>query len=370
MSLQKIINDSIKIPKKKISEKVYIYGTGLLAEEIYKVLLNKGGYKVLGFLNKGVHKCIVGKYAPVFSYDDSNLNRNDVTVIIATFSPYADMHQIIKDLSIFGESYIVTFAELTEIFEDSFENRAYLNSTKDFLANIENIKRLYDLFSREGKDEKTITLLESIISFRISKDYSKLVRQDNNKERYFPKDIDGLFDRPMRFIDAGAYIGDTINDLFNHKGEVEAIAAFEPDATNYAKLIANGFEKRGIDFKAYPYATWSKRDVLSFSGENQDGSKIDVAGQFKIECVDIDTFLKNFNPTYIKFDVEGAEYESLIGTKKTIEKYRPNLAISIYHKPNDLWVLPLLIDSWNLNYKFYLRLYENNGADLVLYCIR
>ena len=43
-------------------------------------------------------------------------------------------------------------------------------------------------------------------------------------------------------------------------------------------------------------------------------------------------------------DIEGAEYEALLGARGTISKYRPGLAISLYHRPADLWQIPLLIN--------------------------
>ena len=40
------------------------------------------------------------------------------------------------------------------------------------------------------------------------------------------------------------------------------------------------------------------------------------------------------------------------GARKTIEKYRPVLLISMYHNPSDFFEIKPMIDSWNLGYKF------------------
>jgi hypothetical protein len=45
------------------------------------------------------------------------------------------------------------------------------------------------------------------------------------------------------------------------------------------------------------------------------------------------------------------------------------LAISCYHKPEDLWALPDLIDSLVPDYRLYLRQHTFNSFDLVLYAI-
>jgi hypothetical protein len=57
----------------------------------------------------------------------------------------------------------------------------------------------------------------------------------------------------------------------------------------------------------------------------------------------------------IKYDVEGAEYEALAGTRRIIQKYSPKLIVSLYHKTGDIFRLPLYIHSMNPRYKFYMR---------------
>jgi hypothetical protein len=68
-------------------------------------------------------------------------------------------------------------------------------------------------------------------------------------------------------------------------------------------------------------------------------------------------------------DIEGAELASLIGSKKTITKYRPGLAICLYHNPEHIWQIPLLVSSWELSYDFYLRSHCYSGFELVMYAI-
>lgn len=68
-------------------------------------------------------------------------------------------------------------------------------------------------------------------------------------------------------------------------------------------------------------------------------------------------------------DVEGAEYKSIIGARKTIKKYRPKLAISVYLKRNDIWEISMLLLTYHSDYRFYLRTYSFTGNDTVLYAI-
>ncbi len=44
--------------------------------------------------------------------------------------------------------------------------------------------------------------------------------------------------------------------------------------------------------------------------------------------------------TFIKMDIEGSEANALRGAEKIIRTYKPKLAISVYHKKDDLWTIP------------------------------
>jgi len=68
-------------------------------------------------------------------------------------------------------------------------------------------------------------------------------------------------------------------------------------------------------------------------------------------------------------DVEGTELEVLKGSEATIKRYRPKLAISVYHKPMDYIDIPLYIKSLVPEYKMYLRHYTSFDGDTVLYAV-
>jgi len=46
------------------------------------------------------------------------------------------------------------------------------------------------------------------------------------------------------------------------------------------------------------------------------------------------------------------------------------LAICVYHQPDDLWRIPLLVQRWGCEYEFYLRQHAYNGFDLVMYGVK
>jgi hypothetical protein len=56
-------------------------------------------------------------------------------------------------------------------------------------------------------------------------------------------------------------------------------------------------------------------------------------------------------------DVEGAELAAIDGAGYTIRTYKPKLAISVYHKKEDLITIPQKILSLVPDYKLYLRIH-------------
>ena len=61
------------------------------------------------------------------------------------------------------------------------------------------------------------------------------------------------------------------------------------------------------------------------------------------------------------------ELKALKGMEQTILKYKPKLAICIYHKFEDLWELPLYIKKLVPEYKLYIRNYTTYLDEIVLY---
>ena len=91
----------------------------------------------------------------------------------------------------------------------------------------------------------------------------------------------------------------------------------------------------------------------------------------KVKTLTLDSFVdSNTLPTvdFIKMDIEGAEFPALTGARKTIEKYKPKLAISAYHRWDDLRELPRLVNSIRDDYSFYLDCTTGFGGEVVLYC--
>ena len=91
------------------------------------------------------------------------------------------------------------------------------------------------------------------------------------------------------------------------------------------------------------------------------GSKIQAEGGVNTEkCIitDIDSYVEEHNlqkVNMIKLDIEGAEPEALQGAVRTLQRFTPKLAISIYHAPlSQLIEIPIMLQRLNLGYTFWM----------------
>jgi len=72
---------------------------------------------------------------------------------------------------------------------------------------------------------------------------------------------------------------------------------------------------------------------------------------------------------HIKMDIEGAEERALNGAINTVTRFRPNLAISIYHTPDQFLDIPIYLARSLKGYRFFVRNYHFISNETILYCI-
>jgi hypothetical protein len=96
---------------------------------------------------------------------------------------------------------------------------------------------------------------------------------------------------------------------------------------------------------------------------------VSADGGSTVTAVALDDVLVGWHPTFIKMDIEGSEVEALAGARRVILENRPSLAICVYHRPDHLWRIPLLLSrsADMIGYRYYLRAHGFNGFDTVLY---
>ena len=175
------------------------------------------------------------------------------------------------------------------------------------------------------------------------------------------------------FIDCGAYDGDTLREFLKRsRGIFRHVLSVEPGPdtfaalqTSIAALPASVRDRVAIE----RVAVGERRETLRFDVGDGTGGHVSDAGACVVEGTTLDRLCAPLRTTYIKMDIEGAEGAALAGGRNTIVRDRPILAICVYHRPTDLWRLPLFVHDLVPDYRMYLRSHLNDGWDTVAYAV-
>ncbi|MGL4908071.1 MAG: FkbM family methyltransferase [Bacteroidales bacterium] len=190
-----------------------------------------------------------------------------------------------------------------------------------------------------------------------------------NPVQYFAKDIVALSEEEV-FVDGGGYLGDTALQFVKAcNGKFKKIHVFEPIQRQQI-IIQQNLSQFAEKIIVHPAGLSSITRKVVFADTASSSRKTTSTGQM-VQLVALDTHLsekERAEITYIKLDIEGEELLALQGMKDTIVNYKPKLAICIYHRPEDLWEIPLYIHTLNPAYCFYIR-QHNVYNETVLYAI-
>ena len=160
-------------------------------------------------------------------------------------------------------------------------------------------------------------------------------------------------DRYRGYVDCGAYTGDTVRQILGY-APVKRIFALEPDRRSYAKLCAC-LEGLSIPSRAEQAAAWHREDVLSFDDGAGRGAGLSQKGKKEVAATTVDALVGEGWVDYVKYDVEGAEFEALCGSAGVIGRCRPDLRVALYHRPEDLFRLVLKVHEMLPDHKLYIR---------------
>jgi FkbM family methyltransferase len=159
-------------------------------------------------------------------------------------------------------------------------------------------------------------------------------------------------------LDCGSCIGEVSTIFAGLVGVHGQVHLFDPIPlhTKYSQL--QGSLNKSLE-NVLHINTLAVGEVSSKStGEMADATKISPGGlvidSFDTTSLDDYVAFNNLNRVdFIKMDIEGSEMAALRGANQVIRDHKPRLAISAYHKPEDLWEIPHKLKEQNGDYKLY-----------------
>lgn len=247
---------------------------------------------------------------------------------------------------------------------------------------VKNYEKLTFVRDNYFNDERSIETYNAILLAMLTGSVESC-RAVMEKDMYFAiPEFSGTFDEI--FVDAGAFVGDTIERfIWENLGTFRHIYAFEPGRKQFSSLqkrilrLSNewALEQDCITAVKAGLASEDGRMTYSFLydsplrhgliTENLENTKNDLDS---VEVYSLDSFLKGNAVTFIKADVEGMEMDLLRGAQTTIRRYKPKMALCVYHYPSDLFEVAEFVRSIVPEYKFSLRQHAPIFGDFVLYC--
>lgn len=227
----------------------------------------------------------------------------------------------------------------------------------DFLHNKAEYKKSYDLLF----DEESKRVFEKVLNFKITYDFRFMQGFTNNHEaQYFDKQIIPNI-KNIRFVDGGAYVGDTLQKIIKNYPDYEKIYCIEPN-----NLHINIAKREFGELKNVEFINCGLSDIKKRQEQVQEAQNNCDHNYQAVQTDTLDNLIKE-RVDYIKLDIEGAEQAALKGAQQTILKSHPILAICIYHKAQDWYKVPEIVLAMRADYDVYLRHYMEGIYETVLY---
>lgn len=163
-------------------------------------------------------------------------------------------------------------------------------------------------------------------------------------------------------LDVGGCFGDTALFFARDVGETGHVDAFDP-MPKHCEIMRENFAMNPL------LASRISLHPFGLSDVNRDGtvlrSGIDPGARIDEDLPTRTLDLPRVD--FVKMDIEGSELAALKGGERTIRRSRPKLAISLYHRPEDFFAIPLWIASLGCGYRFHLDHYSIHHEETVLY---
>ena len=363
--IDKLNQDLLKTQHAIENENLILFGSGNLGRKIAAYFKEKG-FKIVCFAdnNENKNNTVIDDivvHTPAIAYD--KFAKFNPIWVVTIWSPGHSFKKTFEHLKEIGVQNIISANNIFQIFSKDllpyyhFELPDFYNNAKS------RIKEAFSWLKDEESKEQYCKHLKA----RIGYSFNELPEATTNNQ-YFPEDIIQLSE-PEIFLDGGAFTGDTLNDYLKYaKVPFKKYICLEPDPQNLIALNNNIVSKNLSNIQVIEIAVGNENAALKFDATGGGGAGLSDTGTINVNCARIDDFF-NEEFTFMKFDIEGAELSALKGAYNTIQKFKPKLAVCIYHLPNDLWEIILYIKEQFPFYDFSVRTHQYDGLDFVLYAI-
>ncbi len=340
------------------NKKIVMYGMGNGADKILNICKDKGIEISDFFASDGFVRGHSFHGKTVLTYSEIKEKYSDFIVLLSFATSLSDVLSKIDEI---GKESELLVPDVPVFGNTLFD----MNFCKDHIREIE---ECFDLFS----DERSKEVYKATINAKLTGKTEFLNASIDTKESVYNEILN--CESYHSYADLGAYNGDTIRELSEYASHLEKVHALEPDKRTFKKLTNYASSETRFNVICHNTAAWNSNETLYFDGSGNRNSNISADSEtlsgkkpIEISACTLDSILSGERVDYIKYDVEGSEKEALCGSSETIQKFHPDLLVSLYHRSEDIFTLPKLVKEMGYN-KLYLRRFRYYPAwDLNLY---
>ena len=237
---------------------------------------------------------------------------------------------------------------------------------EEFRRDYRTSRSKYDAVRDRLGDDRSREVFDRLVRFRLTNDVSAMEGFVYDIENQYFEDFLELRAEGESFVDVGSFDGQTSLEFARRAPQFEHITAFEPGPDN-AQRVRDTLTPLGLDRVTIHECGLSDRPgTLSFASGQGSSSRVSDEGDITIRVERLDD-LDLRVATMIKIDIEGGEEAALLGAIETIRSLRPRLAISVYHRADDFWRIPEIVDRSGVEYRLELRHYTEGIDETVMF---
>lgn len=346
-----------------------LYGAGGVGCEVAGVLIRRGS-RIVGFIDRAGRSGMERMGLPVYPCDQVPAEWRECTIVLTMFNREVHEPAVVSKLRAAGFGCVITFLEVFHFLAGELAPRFWLGPR----LWVEQMRPRWERVRNRWADAQSVAVFDALMAMRLAGRYESAAEATATDLQYWPVDVPGWrAAAPLKMIDGGAFDGDTIRSLLVAGASISGVAAFEPDPSNYRALV----ERLGPEAERYPAGMLlvpcgldASICQVRFVASQGEASRVSADGDSVVQCVAIDEFMPRQSFDLVKLDVEGAEARALRGMREMVLRCRPRLAVSMYHRPGDLWELVEVLDEIVAgDYRYYLRVHYSFGFDAVCYAV-
>ncbi len=347
MTKNELIEKYTSVPplKESLAKKerpVVLYGTGNGADKVISMLLEPIGVRPDAvFASDGFVRNREFAGLPVESFSDVARRYGKDMKILMCFG--SDREEVLECVERLDRGFDLAIPDVPLYGQGLFDTD-YMREHIDELAEVRAM--FADDYSKELFDESVL--------YRLTGKLKYLQRTEPLADTYRAL----LGNAGIKIaVDGGAYRGETSRMFAQTLPSLKVIYAVEPDERTLAKFEA----PKSCEMEMVISALADFCGEVTFHGSASRGAGIEGTNRRgkdrTVRCLTLDHIVWE-EPGLIKLDVEGFEECALRGAKRLMTEFAPSLAVSLYHRTEDVFELPLMIKNFSPEYaamKYYLR---------------